>query len=72
MLSPQDAFTPDEQRALAPYFTNTDRPVFALIRDLHSRLNSTVVIVTHDLTVAQSCDRTIALRDGRVEEDVRR
>src|SRR6478736_6245458 len=26
----QDAFTPDEQRALAPYFTNTDRPVFAL------------------------------------------
>src|SRR5262245_60872134 len=29
-LPPQDSFTPDEQRALAPYFTNTDRPVFAL------------------------------------------
>ena len=27
----QDAFTDDETRALAPYFTNTDRPVFALI-----------------------------------------
>jgi thymidylate synthase ThyX len=26
----QDAFTDDESRALAPYFTNTDRPVFAL------------------------------------------
>ena len=26
-----DAFTADETRALAPYFTNTDRPVFALI-----------------------------------------
>lgn len=26
-----DTFTPDEARALAPYFTNTDRPVFALI-----------------------------------------
>ncbi len=25
-----DDFTPDEARALAPYFTNTDRPVFAL------------------------------------------
>ena len=25
-----EAFTPDETRALAPYFTNTDRPVFAL------------------------------------------
>ena len=26
----QDTFTTDEARALAPYFTNTDRPVFAL------------------------------------------
>src|SRR5579862_2318596 len=26
-----DAFTTDEARALAPYFTNTDKPVFALI-----------------------------------------
>ena len=26
----QDTFTDAEARALAPYFTNTDRPVFAL------------------------------------------
>ena len=26
----QDTFSADEARALAPYFTNTDRPVFAL------------------------------------------
>src|SRR5512132_2404559 len=26
-----DAFTADEAQALQPYFTNTDRPVFALI-----------------------------------------
>jgi len=25
-----ETFTPDEQRALAPYFTNVDRPIFAL------------------------------------------
>jgi thymidylate synthase ThyX len=25
-----DSFTPEESRALAPYFTNTDRPIFAL------------------------------------------
>jgi hypothetical protein len=25
-----ETFSPDEVRALAPYFTNTDRPVFAL------------------------------------------
>ena len=29
-IAAPDAFTPDEARALAPYFTNTDRPVFAL------------------------------------------
>src|SRR4051812_30892755 len=28
---PAETFTPDEARALAPYFSNTDRPVFALI-----------------------------------------
>jgi thymidylate synthase ThyX len=27
----QDTFTTDERRALAPYFTNTDKPVFALV-----------------------------------------
>src|SRR5881409_473791 len=46
--------------------------ILTLIRDLHQRLGSTVVIVTHDMTVAESCARTIALRDGRVERDERR
>src|SRR5258708_1253201 len=43
-----------------------------LIRDLHDRLGSTIVIVTHDMHVAESCSRTIALRDGRVVEDIQR
>jgi thymidylate synthase ThyX len=30
MLTAMDAFTSDEARALAPYFTNTDKPIFAL------------------------------------------
>ncbi|MBI2834559.1 MAG: FAD-dependent thymidylate synthase [Acidobacteria bacterium] len=29
--APQGEFTPDEARAIAPYFTNLDRPVFALV-----------------------------------------
>src|SRR5689334_20969084 len=52
--------------------TQTGLEILALIRDLHSRLGSTVVIVTHDVKVAESCPRTIALRDGRIVEDVRR
>ena len=46
-----------------------------LHREFHriqDRLRKTVIIVTHDMTVAASCNRTIALRDGRVVEDVKR
>jgi putative ABC transport system ATP-binding protein len=52
--------------------THTGHEILALIQDLHTRLGSTVVIVTHDMAVAQSCNRTISLRDGHVVEDVRR
>jgi putative ABC transport system ATP-binding protein len=52
--------------------THTGEEILVLIRDLHVRLGSTVVIVTHDMTVAKSCERTISLRDGHIVEDVRR
>jgi len=52
--------------------TRTGQDILALIRDLHTRLQSTVVIVTHDMNVAESCDRIIALRDGRLVQDIRR
>ena len=51
--------------------THTGEQILALLRDLQERLKSSVVIVTHDLTVAASCPRAIALRDGRVVEDLR-
>ncbi|MBZ5580829.1 MAG: ABC transporter ATP-binding protein [Acidobacteriia bacterium] len=52
--------------------TQTGAEILALIRDLHQRLNSTILIVTHDATVAESCLRTVTLRDARVAGDVRR
>jgi putative ABC transport system ATP-binding protein len=52
--------------------TQTGQDILALIRDLHARLGSTVLIVTHDMNVARSCSRTITLRDGQVVEDLRR
>ncbi len=52
--------------------TRTGQEILALIRDIHARLGSTVVIVTHDMQVAESCSRTIALRDGKVVSDTRR
>ena len=52
--------------------SRTGDDILTLIRDLHSRLGATVVMVTHDTHVAQTCQRTITLRDGRIVEDVRR
>ena len=52
--------------------THTGEEILTLIRDLHARLGSTVVIVTHDMNVARSCSRTITLRDGQIVEDLRR
>src|SRR5688572_20076037 len=52
--------------------THTGDDILALIRDLHVRLGSTVLIVTHDMNVARSCSRMITLRDGQVVEDLRR
>jgi len=52
--------------------TNTGQDILSLIRDLHRRFDTTIVIVTHDMHVAEQCTRTIALCDGRVVEDIRR
>jgi putative ABC transport system ATP-binding protein len=52
--------------------TKTGVEILRLIRDLHERLRSTIVIVTHDMQLAESCDRTITLRDGRLVEGIRR
>jgi putative ABC transport system ATP-binding protein len=52
--------------------SHTGEDILALLHDLHAKLGSTVVIVTHDKTVAESCPRTVALRDGRIVDDIRR
>jgi putative ABC transport system ATP-binding protein len=52
--------------------TATGTEILRLIHDLHDRLGATVLVVTHDQKVAESCPRTIHLRDGKIFEDVRR
>jgi putative ABC transport system ATP-binding protein len=49
--------------------TRTGAEILALIRELHQRLQSTVIIVTHDPHVAETCERVITLCDGRIIED---
>jgi putative ABC transport system ATP-binding protein len=52
--------------------TRTGAEILTLIHDLHDRLNATILIVTHDAAVAESCARTVTLRDARIAGDIRR
>jgi putative ABC transport system ATP-binding protein len=52
--------------------THTGAEILKLIHGVHDRLGATVLIVTHDATVAHSCPRTLTLCDGRIAGDERR
>ncbi|HEY2867697.1 MAG TPA: ABC transporter ATP-binding protein [Pyrinomonadaceae bacterium] len=43
--------------------------IFDLMKDLHRENNVTLVLVTHDQSLASRAQRQIVLRDGRVESD---
>ena len=46
--------------------------ILKLMQDVNQRLGATVLVVTHDRGVAESCSRQISLRDGLIIEDLRR
>ncbi len=52
--------------------TATSQEVFAALRSANTDLGVTVVIVTHDETVATQVQRTVAIRDGRTSSEVLR
>ncbi|MBC8412440.1 ABC transporter ATP-binding protein [bacterium] len=47
--------------------SKTGMNIMELFRELHHRGN-TIVMVTHDITVAEYADRIIVLKDGRIHE----
>lgn len=49
--------------------SNSAQQIMELILQLHRDLNMTLVLVTHDLTIAERASRIIAMRDGRVISD---
>jgi putative ABC transport system ATP-binding protein len=52
--------------------TATGTEILKLVHELHQRLNSTILIVTHDIGVAEQCQRILKLRDGHIVEDRRK
>ena len=45
------------------------REVLTLLRSVSRELGITLVLVTHDMTVAEQADRIVRLRDGQIEHD---
>lgn len=50
--------------------TKTGDDVFDMLKMLSHKFKRTIVMVTHNPELAESTDRSILLRDGRVEKDV--
>lgn len=50
----------------------TAEQIFAAFRTANEELGTTIVIVTHDQTVASEVRRTVAIRDGRTSSEVLR
>lgn len=48
----------------------TARDVLGLLRHLNRELGLTTIVVTHDHLVAESMDRSVAIRDGRTSTEV--
>ncbi len=52
--------------------THTTCEILRLLGDLHRELQATIVMVTHDPSVADTCSRKITISDGQIVEDLRR
>ncbi|MBL6958886.1 MAG: ABC transporter ATP-binding protein [Rhodospirillales bacterium] len=49
----------------------TGQAVMDLLFEMHERLNTTLILVTHERVVAERCSRIIHIADGKIADDER-
>jgi len=50
--------------------TKTGQDIFEMLKTLSHRFGRTIIMVTHNPELAESTDRTVLIKDGRIEKDV--
>lgn len=50
--------------------SKTTDDIYALLRDINKKYNTTFVIITHDQKIADKADRVITVGDGKILEDI--
>ena len=50
--------------------TETGEYIEKLIFDLNEKQETTLILVTHDLELADKCDRIIKIKNGFVDDDI--
>jgi len=49
--------------------TKNGRHIMDLLRSIHETRNTTLILVTHDATLAARCDRVMRMRSGHIDSD---
>ncbi len=52
--------------------SNTGELIIKLLFDLNKKLGCTLIIVTHDLELAQRCRMQIHMKDGEIQDDIKK
>ena len=68
------AYAPDPKILLADEPTGnldgeTGKLIVDILFDLHDRIGTTLLLISHDKTLATRCDRVVTLADGRIIDD---
>jgi putative ABC transport system ATP-binding protein len=48
---------------------NTSKDILSLMEDINKKFNTTILIITHNSSLAQMCHKVIKLRSGYITED---
>lgn len=52
--------------------SETTENVYAILRDINAKFNTTFIIITHDQRIAEKTDRIVQVKDGRINLDLKK